>query len=1030
MKRFLAFVFSLLFLIIAAGVFIPSFIDWSAYKDQAAQVVREKTGMEMDIKGSVGFSIIPTPRFFIEQAALSAVGSADKSPLVSFERLEVNLELAPLFKKQVKVSSLTLVKPQITLEKLKNGRLNVMTPEIEALSKAGQDAQKDNIKPKAASQIPAFDISLDEIRIKEGVFVYVDQQAGSKIIVQNINMDLSAQSLMGPFEAQGSAFYEGHALNIDVKVGQYDSENKLILPKIKLVLQPGDVTLDYDGVVSLEGEGGVSLQGQTKIHMDDITKTLLGFNIKPQQAGIKSGAFEAKGLLTADAKTLSYKNVALSLNNQALKANLTVNLSPFSYDLVLNNPKDSEIDLVALLVKSYGFKKAKLDLKIIGDTKKTTIKDASVKLDDMIMSLSGSYQQKKNGRSQLSLNTKMTKLNYDKLIAKIPKRSSSPAQGKDSSQQGGSSSAGLPVDINLTAAIDELIWQKKPLKGIKVKAKMTQNRVTIESLSVQNIGKAKLKVSGDVKDLSNLTGITAYIDLSSPDIKALAKWFDVDTSAWPKQIKKANIKVKATGSAKDLDITTNITSMDTKLIASGGIKNLLSKPAINNLELQIKHKNMAQAIQLLSGATVKDKNLQKPLDFYAKVSQSGKVYSLEEIKGDLSGITVEGNAKLDLSGKVPDIKADLDFGTVTLQSVVNKSANISSASSRNHAQTSAAQRWSKQAINTSAFHVANLDIDVSAKEINYGAWPLIAPEMTLKLKNGTLNITGLSAGVFGGQVSASSQLQVANEVRAPLYFESKSVFKDADLGKLSKALVGTKLVDISGAGSLDLNLKSSGVSPAALIYDLSGQGKVNGSDILLDGVDVAKFVRALSDDTKPGDTLVGIWKGSTKGGQTRFETLDGAFTIQNGVVRISSMTLDGATAKVETTGQVDLPRWTLSTKHPMSVKNTDGEGAEVPSFEISFNGSLDNPSQTFGQGLLQDYLQRKIRRKLDKLFGGSRNNKGSNSTSNANQNTGSSMNPDPQPDPQPQPAPSKDPEDALKGVAEDALMGVLQNLLR
>jgi|GEM_PF-1027923 len=1036
MKRFFAFAFSLLFLIIAAGIIVPSFIDWSAYKDQAAQAVREKTGLDMDIKGSVGFSIVPTPRFYVEQASLNKAEDVEKTSLISFERLEVNLELAPLFSKQVKVSSLTLVKPQITLEKLKNGKLNIMTPEIEALSKGSKEEGGDDNTAQIGTQTSAFDISLDEIQIKEGVFIYADQQAGTQTKIQNINLDLSAQSLTGPFEAQGSVFYEGRALNIDAKVGRYDLQNKLISPKVKLVLQPGDVTLDYDGVVSLEGENGVSLQGQTKIYIGDISKTLAQFNIKPQQAGIKSGAFEAKGLLTADAKALSYKNIALNLNGQTLKADVNVGLSPLSYELSIGVPKDSQIDLAALLTKSYGFKKADMDIKIVGKKQKTTIKSASIKLDDMNVTLSGSYEAPKNKRPQLSLNAKLTKLDYDKLIAKIPGSSSRTSQGKYDSPQG-KNSVELPIDINLTASIDELIWQKKTLKGIKTKVKLAQNRVTVNSLTVQNIGGAKLKASGEVKDLTAFAGITAYLDLDSSNIKELAKWLDIDASTWPKNVKKANVKVKATGSAKALDITANIAFMDAKLIASGSINDPLNKPALNNLELQIKHKNMAQAVQLLSGAEVKDKNLQKPLDFYAKVSQNGQVYTLEEIKGDLSGISVEGNAKLDMSGKIPDVEADLDFGTVTLQSVVNKKASVSNGSGK-RAHTSGAQRWSKQAINTGAFHVANLDIDVSAKAINYGAWPLSAPKMTLKLKNGTLNISDLSASVFGGQVSSSSNVQVAKEDRAPLYFENKSAFKDVDLGKLSKALVGTEIVDISGTGSLDLNLKSSGVSPAALVYDLGGQGKVTGSDILLKGVDVAKFVRALSDDTKPGDTLVGIWKGSTKGGQTQFKTLDGAFTIQNGVVNISSMTLDGATAKVETKGQIDLPRWTLSTKHPMSVKSTDNEGAEVPSFEVSFKGPLDNPSQTFGQGLLQDYLQRKIQRKLDKLFGNSKkdessansavepnsNPEASGAETSPNQNSGSNISP------APQPAPPQDPEDVLKDVAEDALKGLLQDLLR
>jgi len=157
-------------------------------------------------------------------------------------------------------------------------------------------------------------------------------------------------------------------------------------------------------------------------------------------------------------------------------------------------------------------------------------------------------------------------------------------------------------------------------------------------------------------------------------------------------------------------------------------------------------------------------------------------------------------------------------------------------------------------------------------------------------------------------------------------------------------------------------------SPAALIYDLSGAGTVKGEDVLLDGVDVTRFVRALSLDSKPGDTVMGLWKGSTKGGQTAFETLDGAFTIKEGVVTLDKMDLDGAKAAIKTTGTVNLPNWTLSTKHSMSVKGEGNAPSDVPPFEIKVSGSLDNPAQDMAKGVLNDYLNQKIQRKLGDLL--------------------------------------------------------------
>ena len=86
-------------------------------------------------------------------------------------------------------------------------------------------------------------------------------------------------------------------------------------------------------------------------------------------------------------------------------------------------------------------------------------------------------------------------------------------------------------------------------------------------------------------------------------------------------------------------------------------------------------------------------------------------------------------------------------------------------------------------------------------------------------------------------------------------------------------------------------------------------------------------------------------------------------------------------------------------------------------------GSLDNPAQTLGQGLLQDYLNRKIQRKLNKILSDkiglpSNNNQPQNQQPAAGQE---------QQEQQPQQQ-QKQPD--IEDVAEEALKGVLQDLLR
>ena len=102
----------------------------------------------------------------------------------------------------------------------------------------------------------------------------------------------------------------------------------------------------------------------------------------------------------------------------------------------------------------------------------------------------------------------------------------------------------------------------------------------------------------------------------------------------------------------------------------------------------------------------------------------------------------------------------------------------------------------------------------------------------------------------------------------------------------------------------------------------------------------------------------------------------------------------------------------MATKHKVIVKGIDGQPSDVPPFEISFNGSLDNPAQTFGQGLLQDYLNRKIQRKLSDLLSKKFGKPSNGNAAPASDHNGNSKPAD------------------VEDIAGEAIKGILEGLLR
>ena len=107
---------------------------------------------------------------------------------------------------------------------------------------------------------------------------------------------------------------------------------------------------------------------------------------------------------------------------------------------------------------------------------------------------------------------------------------------------------------------------------------------------------------------------------------------------------------------------------------------------------------------------------------------------------------------------------------------------------------------------------------------------------------------------------------------------------------------------------------------------------------------------------------------SMAGGQTAFETLDGAFVINEGVINFSKLLLTGTAATVSTTGTVNLPLWTMDLENSIQLT----EPADAPPLKTSFRGPLDNPGKTLGKSALDSYIGNQVEKAigdaiLDKL---------------------------------------------------------------
>src|SRR5690606_30936433 len=148
--------------------------------------------------------------------------------------------------------------------------------------------------------------------------------------------------------------------------------------------------------------------------------------------------------------------------------------------------------------------------------------------------------------------------------------------------------------------------------------------------------------------------------------------------------------------------------------------------------------NFVQAMQILNPGFSGGPGLAKPVDFYARLVNEGKIYQFEDFKASLGATTASGDLRIDTGGGKPALKGTLVLGDVPLDSLLGaKDSRSGSAAGGGSGSGSAAStgggRWSSNAFDLGWMHSANMDLAISARAITYGGWNFQNPKTALTL---------------------------------------------------------------------------------------------------------------------------------------------------------------------------------------------------------------------------------------------------------------------------------------------------------
>jgi uncharacterized protein involved in outer membrane biogenesis len=153
-------------------------MDFQRVKVVLAEQVLAATGRKLTIAGPLELRLGAIPRVIATNVTLANVAGGSRADMVKVDRVEAEVALLPLLKREVRVLRLVVIAPDILLETDAAGRGNWS---FAATAKTGAPAMAAGAK----DGVPAMRLSLREVRFKNGRLGWRDGRSGK---VEQINL--------------------------------------------------------------------------------------------------------------------------------------------------------------------------------------------------------------------------------------------------------------------------------------------------------------------------------------------------------------------------------------------------------------------------------------------------------------------------------------------------------------------------------------------------------------------------------------------------------------------------------------------------------------------------------------------------------------------------------------------------------------------------------------------------------------------------------------------------------------------------
>ncbi|MBB4370818.1 AsmA protein [Bradyrhizobium sp. cir1] len=304
MKRLGTPIAALLGVALIALIATSWLINRDALRKAVEAQIRDVTGLELNVAGSIDISVLPASYISFRDVGLKGGGTSD--PALHVDVLTANLRLLPLLLQRFEIADLTLLRPRIHISLKPDGESN-WTPFIQTIART--------MKPGADNQV-----SFSEIRIQDGVLNYEDAATHAIEKFEDIDLSLAWPSISRSFAATGQFDWRGERVDGSISFSDFVAALSGDRSGLKARIASAPLKLAFDG--SVANRTSPMMEGTLTIDSPSL-RNALRWTGQPQPASGGFGRFALKARANVVGASIALTNVNVELDGNTAEGVMT-----------------------------------------------------------------------------------------------------------------------------------------------------------------------------------------------------------------------------------------------------------------------------------------------------------------------------------------------------------------------------------------------------------------------------------------------------------------------------------------------------------------------------------------------------------------------------------------------------------------------------------------------------------------------------------------------------------------------------------